>query len=88
MANGVINATAKANGCVGLVSTCWKLSHYLELYANKKIRVFTIQSTVRVKGHGGCGPVDGNRAPCPPLLGLLPLHLHRVEKERVLCCPS
>jgi hypothetical protein len=48
MANGVINATAKAkakaNGCVGLVSTCWKLSHYLELYMNKKIRVLQFRA--------------------------------------------
>lgn len=55
IANGVINATAKANGCVGLVSTCWKLSHYLELYMNKKMRVLQFRAQWEWKVMWGVG---------------------------------
>lgn len=73
MANGVINATAKAkakaNGCVGLVSTSWKLSPYLELYMNKKIRVLQYSEHSECERSCGVWACGWEQSPLPTSTG-------------------
>lgn len=75
--------------CRNSIITAW--IHGINKSLHEKEDESLTTTTVRVKGHVGCGPVDGNTAPYPPLPGLLPLHLHWNKKgrtnERILSHP-